>query len=78
MGSVSNWPVYRSIKVVKAKAIAEVKDDLIVFHDGTTMAPVENMFVRYRPVPGDYVIAYDDGYLSISPAQQFATGYVKA
>jgi hypothetical protein len=33
------------------------------------------MFARYMPKVGDYLVAYDDGYLSISPKQPFEAGY---
>ena len=30
---------------------------------------------RYLPVPGDYLVRYEDGYLSISPKAVFEAGY---
>lgn len=32
-------------------------------------------FARYRPVPGDFLVFYPDGYISISPRQAFLDGY---
>jgi len=33
------------------------------------------MFVRYVPVPGDFLVVYEDGYKSFSPRRAFLEGY---
>jgi hypothetical protein len=33
------------------------------------------MFSRYMPLPGDFLVVYDDGYESISPKKAFEEGY---
>jgi hypothetical protein len=33
------------------------------------------MLARSLPVPGDYLVTYDDGYQSISPGKAFEEGY---
>ncbi len=33
------------------------------------------MFVRYKPVPGDFFVQYEDGYKSFSPRKAFIEGY---
>lgn len=33
------------------------------------------LFARYMPVPGDYLVVYEDGYKSISPKKAFEEGY---
>lgn len=35
------------------------------------------MFSRYKPAPGDYLVVYEDGYRSFSPAKAFEEGYTK-
>jgi hypothetical protein len=33
------------------------------------------MWSRYKPVPGDFYVQYDDGYKSFSPRKAFLEGY---
>lgn len=33
------------------------------------------MFLRYTPVPGDFMVQYSDGYKSFSPRKAFLEGY---
>lgn len=80
-------PRYRSHKEVHALKIerCEVffshqhRDERVRLHfadDG--YAPIEAKFdliARYKPVQGDYYVAYSDGYVSISPAKAFEEGY---
>lgn len=37
----------------------------------------EEMFSRYKPVPGDFYVEYEDGYKSFSPRKAFLDGYIK-
>lgn len=37
----------------------------------------EEMFSRYKPVPGDFYVEYEDGYKSFSPRKAFLDGYTK-
>jgi hypothetical protein len=32
---------------------------------------------KYDPDEGDYLVAYDDGYVSVSPAKAFEDGYTR-
>lgn len=34
-------------------------------------------FARGRPNPGDYIVIYEDGYKSWSPAKAFEDGYTR-
>lgn len=72
-------PTYVSHKRVKALEIATA-DRLtcrITFigsaYPGITLPA--DMWARYQPAQGDYLILYEDGYLSFSPRQQFLDGY---
>lgn len=75
-------PLWQSHKRVRAATILEIGDDdrmLLELADGTTMwvTPATNMFSRYRPVPLDKYVIYDDGYAAISPRAAFEGGYDK-
>ena len=41
------------------------------------LAPIE-MFSRYEPVEGDFLVVYSDGYKSFSPRKAFIEGYARA
>lgn len=36
------------------------------------------MFARYQPVKGDFLVVYADGYKSFSPCKAFLEGYTRA
>lgn len=76
-------PKYRSHKTVWALQIAE---GLEVLPDGSCKLPFTNpryapqvvskeVISRYIPLPGDYLVVYNDGYKSISPRAAFEDGY---
>lgn len=72
---------YRSHKIVQAVRIEQVKEGSTggaILGLADNFAPyvaVPEMTVRYMPVPGDYLMLYPDGYVSISPRQAFEEGY---
>ncbi len=75
-------PLWQSHKRVRAARIIEIKDDRLFLEppEGSailSVQPADNMFARYRPVPGDYYVVYDDGYAAISPRAAFEGGYTK-
>lgn len=82
---LSAAPFFQSKKVVRARRIEEVvtrADGVYVrFEDfgpfeADTRLPAEVM-ARYTPGPGDFVVEYQDGYQSISPASAFEGGYAE-
>lgn len=76
-------PKYRSHKEVWALQIAEKiivisNGDVILHFDNSRYSPMKvdkAVVSRYMPIPGDYLVVYDDGYKSISPAKAFEDGY---
>jgi hypothetical protein len=81
----SDLPQYRSHKIVRAAPIVELRAlpslgyfnvQLEIAPGETTTKPVDaSVFVRGRPEPGDYLVAYADGYVSWSPKAAFEDGY---
>lgn len=51
---------------------------LIEFEDGGDVLVPHEFFARGPAQPGDYVVRYDDGYLSWSPKAVFEAGYAVA
>lgn len=73
----TGMPRYVSHKTVWALEIDEVDGCLLSFRD-KGYAPMEapaEMFLRYKPVHGDFYVQYADGYKSFSPRKAFLEGY---
>ena len=76
-------PRYVSHKKVWALEIASIEEAAykrrLIFKD-KGYAPIyaeDEMFSRYRPVPGDFYVVYADGYKSFSPRKAFLEGYTR-
>lgn len=83
-----NMPRYRSHKVVSALHIIGVHPGR---HDGAgpgatltfddpafpDVSVGEEFMHKHDPSEGDYLVAYDDGYVSVSPAKAFEEGYTR-
>ncbi len=85
MGELAQW---QSHKIVRAgKVLPHQVEDTgegtgILTVEDTNGAPCRvevqnNFFARGAPIPGDYVVIYDDGYKSWSPAKAFEEGYTR-
>lgn len=77
-------PEYTCVKRVRAHKIAGIR----MWPDGGAMLhPAEPGFAqlkfskpfldRHEPAVGGYIVYYEDGYISYSPAKAFEEGYVK-
>jgi hypothetical protein len=81
MSELANWKCH---KIVKAGKILEMPPggSGVVTVEDVHGAPCKvqmppNAFARGRPVVGDYVVIYEDGYKSWSPAAAFESGYAR-
>ncbi|HUO22329.1 MAG TPA: hypothetical protein VMU59_07420 [Caulobacteraceae bacterium] len=73
-------PQYRSHKIVRAapiKAFDVVKltVDVELPEMGAMLGVPDNFFARGAPSIGDYLVVYDDSYMSWSPKKAFEDGY---
>jgi len=79
---MDSWPQYRSHKVVRAMQITgKVRDEagevIAVFtEDCQAFVPSEPGMMR-RADYGDYAVAYEGGFKSISPRATFESGYTR-
>ena len=48
-----------------------------VRYDGGSIGLSQDLFQRYVPVPGDFLVRYEDGYESFSPRKAFLDGYTR-
>jgi len=81
-------PLYQCHKKVRAAKILEI---IGPHHNGGEVAQyglkvdcscgpliVDQYWIdRFKPVVGGYFVAYEDGYVSFSPAEAFEGGYTK-
>ncbi len=82
---ITKAPRYRCHKIVQALKIAQVivvnpdaSGTLAIDDDGfDTVEVSQGVLSRYVPLPGDYLVIYEDGYHSISPAKAFEEGYTR-
>lgn len=83
----SKLPQWKSHKIVRAARIADIvttvgPDATRTLHlDDTTetwASHIDNkVWARFIPVTGDYLVVYEDGYVSFSPAKAFEGGYAR-
>ena len=66
-------------KTVEAAKIESIKDDPrtpVLMLEGGLVASVPPAWItRHQPEVGGYLVRYEDGYLSFSPARAFENGY---
>jgi hypothetical protein len=80
----AGWPRYRSHKWIWAKRITRVERGekgfwLVDLEGGSGKMLDPKTFDQAKPpVPGAYLVAYEDGYVSWSPAPQFEAGNAPA
>lgn len=75
-------PAYRCHKVVRAMQVADIEPlangSFVVHGHGPGIGPViadPEFMRRHNPQIGGYIVLYDDGYQSYSPAKAFEVGY---
>jgi len=85
MGELAQWQshkIVRAGKVLPQQVEDTGEDSGILTVQDVNGAPCRievpnNFFARGVPMPGDYVVVYDDGYKSWSPAKAFEEGYLR-
>lgn len=75
-------PRYRSHKVVEAAKVVAIDSDALILdrldgRDQFVMQVDADWRHRHMPHAGGYVVRYEDGYTSFSPAQAFEEGYAR-
>jgi hypothetical protein len=87
---MTDWPKYRSHKIVEALPIVAIEEEPLPSGHGMTrllfVEPDDKGRRSFFPsVPamaeraevGDYAVRYDDGFRSISPRAAFEDGYTR-
>jgi hypothetical protein len=75
---MTDWPSYRSHKIIQAMEITGTTPDgvLLVGPDKEPFFPTEAGMTK-RVTAGDYALRYPDGFQSVSPKQAFEDGYTR-
>lgn len=82
----TGWPTYRSIKLVKAAKIEHIelcgitRINTIILNAGGRKVDIkveDGWLHKHEPRVGGYIVVYEDGYASYSPAEPFESGYIK-
>lgn len=83
MGQLADWKCHKVVQagritklpvqdIPSGKWLVGVED---ILHGATQVEMPPDAFLRGRPMMGDYIIVYEDGYKSWSPAKAFEDGY---
>ena len=78
-------PKYQCHKIVHAWRIGSiwldgVDDRIKIIPEDRRFASVElphTFWMKHKPQPGGYLVVYEDGYESFSPAEAFESGYTR-
>lgn len=83
MGQLADWKCHKIVKAGKITAMPQTREIQGQWHvmvEDVNGVPITiemppDAFNRRAPARGDYIIIYDDGYKSWSPAKTFEDGY---
>ena len=79
MEGLARWRSHKTVQAGKIKSIEHHSMDanfLLEGEVGDFELTVDNkVFARGWPSIGDYIVVYEDGYISWSPARPFEDGY---
>lgn len=81
MSQLADWKSHKIVKAGKILAFPPSFSGPVTVED-VNGAPCKvdcapSVFARGRPNLGDYIVIYDDGYKSWSPAKAFEEGYTQ-
>lgn len=77
---LASWKCHKVVKTGKIMALPADGPHIPVedARGATYMLSVpDDTFKRGRPAVGDYIVIYEDGYISWSPAKAFEDGYTR-
>ena len=71
---------YQSHKKVQAAKIIKIVEDavsVLVLEDSPSQQMPYSWMTKHNPKVGGYLVRYEDGYESFSPAKAFEEGYTE-
>ena len=73
---MSELPEWRCHKIVRGAKIVSMSANVLCLEGMDQPLRVTEMYLnRHNPEVGGYVVQYEDGYQSYSPAKAFENGY---
>ncbi len=58
-------------------AVGALRDDYFIRHESGTVTVDGEWIANHQPEVGMYLVWYEDGHLSVSPAASFEAGYTE-
>ena len=74
---MSELPLYTCHKKVRAAKIGGIGTENIMTEGAKVLWVGEDWIKKHQPEIGGYLVVYEDGYTSYSPAKAFEEGYTK-
>lgn len=74
------YQCHKQVHALKIKSIGYSDQAILLIPEDEGYAPIElslHFDTKHNPQPGGYVVVYDDGYISYSPAAAFEAGYTR-
>lgn len=75
---MQTYQCHKRVQAAKIVAISVSQNGITLTYDdghGETIYNDDKRIARYSPAVGDYLVEYEDGYQSFSPAKAFEDGY---
>jgi hypothetical protein len=76
---VKLYQCHKRVRAGKIRGIEHRPAAGVVIHleDGSLIAQTSSWYSKHLPSRGGYLVAYEDGYTSFSPAEAFEAGYTE-
>lgn len=75
MDYIANPVRVTALQIVNVESYSFSDDARLHLEDGTAHVANAGMTARYKPVPGDYLVTQEDGYVYINPREVFERKY---
>lgn len=74
---IPRYKCHKEVGALKIKTVSKNGIELTFEETDKQINVNAQMIARYTPKPGDYLVIYNDDYMSISPAKAFEEGYTR-
>lgn len=76
------WKSHRRVHAAQIYSISSTEYGLLILVQWDAVAEIhritdKNFTARYQPKIGDYLLIYDDGFVSVCPKRSFENGYAR-
>lgn len=81
--NLAQWQSHKRVRAGRISHVKQMPDGSVALTvetaDGRSdvFTATQDMLARAEPEPGWYLVVYEDGYTSLSPAKAFEEGYTR-